>query len=126
MPLTLVDFYGRYKGKTILSWRTEREINTKYFILEKSFDQISFKPLTNVAATGSARNNRNYQYIDSTPSTINYYRLKMVDIEGRFTSAKQSLLPRPLSVQFLFFQILQKINYLSGWRAGRVNGNNNY
>ena len=58
LPLTLLDFYGTYGDKSVtLYWNTEREINTKYFTIEKSFDQVSFIPLTNVAASGERTRN---------------------------------------------------------------------
>lgn len=43
-------------AKTVaLEWTTESEVNTKYFVIEKSFDQVSFAPITNVAASGNAK-----------------------------------------------------------------------
>ena len=89
LPVTLLDFYGRYGDKAvILSWSTEREINTKYFTIEKSFDQVSFIPLTNIIASGNAHTH-DYHYTDrSSLNGISYYRLKMVDADGRFTYSK--------------------------------------
>ena len=56
LPVTLLDFYGRYSDKTVvLGWSTEREINTKYFTVEISFDEVSFITLTNFTASGIAR-----------------------------------------------------------------------
>jgi hypothetical protein len=97
LPVTLVDFYGRYSNKTVvLNWSTEREINTKYFTIEKSFDQLSFSPLTNVAASGNAQSKKSYWYTDNTSlKRINFYRLKMVDADGRFTYSKTVAIAAP-------------------------------
>ncbi len=90
LPVTLLDFYGRYSNKAVtLSWSTEKEINRKYFAIEKSFDQVSFTQLTNVAASGNMQGKKSYQFTDNTSlKNINYYRLKMVDADGRFTYSK--------------------------------------
>ncbi len=97
VPDTLLDFSGTYSNKTItLSWSTQKEINTKYFTLEKSFDQQSFLPLTNVAASGNGQGKKNYQYIDnSTLNEINYYRLKLVTTDSTFTYSKTLAIAAP-------------------------------
>lgn len=97
LPVTLLDFYGRYSNKAVtLSWSTEREINAKYFTIEKSFDQVSFSPLTNIAASGNTETKKSYQFTDNTSlKGINYYRLKMVDADGRFTYSKTIAIAAP-------------------------------
>jgi len=103
LPVTLLDFYGRYSDKTaVLTWSTEREINTKYFTIEKSVDQVSFTPLTNVAATGNPQNN--YQYTDrSSLNGITYYRLKMVDADGGFSYSKIIAIDAPVTIAIMVF-----------------------
>ena len=98
LPLTLLDFNGRYSDKSvILSWSTEREINTQYFTVEKSFDQVSFIPLTNITASGNAQPHT-YRYTNrSSLNGINYYRLKMVDADGRFTYSKIIAIDAPVN-----------------------------
>ncbi len=90
LPVTLLDFYGRYSSNSVvLSWSTEREINTKYFTIEKSVDGTSFVSLANIAASGNTQSKKAYGYTDNTfLKGINYYRLKMVDADGRFTYSK--------------------------------------
>lgn len=104
LPVTLLDFYGRYIDKTVtLSWSTEREINTKYFTIEKSFDQVSFIPLTNITASGNAQTH-DYQYTDrSSLNGISYYRLKMVDADGRFTYSKIIAISVPVNNAIIVF-----------------------
>ena len=104
LPVTLLDFYGRYIDKTVtLSWSTEREINTKYFTVEKSFDQVSFIPLTNITASGNAQAH-DYQYTDrSSLNGISYYRLKMVDADGRFTYSKIIAISVPVNNAIIVF-----------------------
>lgn len=104
LPVTLVDFYGRYADRMVtLNWSTEREIHTKYYTVEKSFDQVSFIPLTNITASGNAQKH-NYQYTDrSSLNGITYYRLKMVDADGRFTYSKIIAISAPVNNAFTIF-----------------------
>ncbi len=104
LPLTLLDFYGTYGDKSVtLYWNTAQEINTKYFTIEKGFDQASFMPLTTVAAQVNAQNHH-YQYTDlSAPGGVNYYRLKMVDADGRFTYSKIIAIATPVTNAMMVF-----------------------
>ncbi|MGH2648074.1 MAG: T9SS type A sorting domain-containing protein, partial [Ginsengibacter sp.] len=99
LPVTLLDFYGRYSDKTVtLNWNTEREINTKYFSVEKSFDGTSFVPLASIEAAGNMQSNTNYQYADNTSlKGTNYYQLKMVDADDRFTYSKTIAVTVPVN-----------------------------
>lgn len=74
-------------GKSVsVNWITANEINNKYFVVEKSLDGISFKPLGNVDAKGSVTVNNSYQFIDDKAvNGLNYYRIKQVDNDGRFS-----------------------------------------
>ncbi len=105
LPLTLLDFYGRYSNKAIaLGWSTEREIDTKYFSLEKSFDAVSFVPLANIAASVNTQGKKTYGYTDNTPlKGVNYYRLKMVDADGRFTYSKIIAIATPITNAMMVF-----------------------
>lgn len=68
-----------------LNWTTSLEINTAYFIVEKSNDNIHFTAIDSVTAANSGRFMTNYQTQDNNPSKgANYYRLKMVDILGNY------------------------------------------
>jgi hypothetical protein len=90
LPVTLLDFYGTCRDKTVtLSWSTEEEVSTKYFTVERSSNQLSFHPLINIAASENGQNNKDYRYTDNASlNGINYYRLKMVDADGKFTYSK--------------------------------------
>jgi hypothetical protein len=90
LPVTLLDFSGRFYDKSItLDWRTGNEHNGKHFIIEKSYDQISFVFLAKVPASANSQGERIYKYIDRTLlREVNYYRLKRVDADGRFAYSK--------------------------------------
>ena len=90
LPLRLVSFTGIAKQDfNELKWITENEINTDFFVVEKSENGIGFSNIGTVNATGSSNNS--YQFQDADRSTsgklsaVVYYRLKMVDTDGSFT-----------------------------------------
>ena len=97
VPITLLDFNGRYKDKAIvLNWSTLTESNTRYFTVEKSNDAVLFKPLADIPAYGNSQVKRNYNYVDNAVlNYINYYRLKMVDINGGYVYSKTITVSAP-------------------------------
>ena len=90
VPITLLDFNGRYKDKAVvLNWSTLTESNTRYFTVEKSNDAVLFRPLANIPAYGNSQVKRSYNYVDNAVlNYINYYRLKMADINGGYVYSK--------------------------------------
>lgn len=86
LPVSLVSFKGNTttSGNVIL-WTTSSEINSKYFEVEKAHNGQAFMKISTVNAAGTSSINRNYAYTDRIPqSGSNFYRLKMVDLDGSF------------------------------------------
>lgn len=86
LPLTLLNFTGsKCNGDVCLSWSTENELNFSHFEIEKSANASMFTSLSNVAARNLTTLNT-YTLNDNNPvNGLNYYRLKIVDKDGRFT-----------------------------------------
>ncbi len=87
VPVTLVDFTGIAKPNktTLLQWKTATEINSDYFVIERSTDGRNFTQIAIVNSTGNSNSIVNYQLTDAFPEAgINYYRLKMVDNDRQF------------------------------------------
>ncbi len=83
LPVQLTSFTG-YKDGAVnqLNWKSSSELNTLEFIVERSTDAINFIALGSVDAAGFSTMPLNYQFTDNAPeNAINYYRLKMVDID---------------------------------------------
>lgn len=88
LPITLLNFSGSLKGNNVLlDWSTSLEINSKEFQIEKSNDGITYRKLYTIPASGNSTIVKKYNYLDVEATELNYYRLKMVDLDG---SAKQS------------------------------------
>lgn len=86
LPVELVSFIGKPQNETVkLEWQTASEKNNRYFDLEKMNDDYSWTALERVAGNGNSLSTLSYQSYDKNPSEINYYRLKQVDYNFKFT-----------------------------------------
>lgn len=84
LPLQLLDFHANKQNTAVnLSWTTTREVNTAYFEVGRGTDGRNFSKLTRIATNTNTSINT-YNYIDQRPLSTNFYRLKMVDIDGNF------------------------------------------
>ena len=85
LPVSLVKFNAAKQTNQVkLNWTTENEINFSKFEVEKSADALSFSAISMVTAANRPVNN--YTALDVNPvKGYNYYRLKMIDIDGSFT-----------------------------------------
>lgn len=85
LPLQLTQFNGnRVAGVSKLSWKTANEVNTKNFVVERSKDGNSYTAAGTVNAVGSGQGSYNFDDVLKFSGNM-YYRLKMTDIDGRFT-----------------------------------------
>jgi hypothetical protein len=94
LPVTLVYFTAtRQNDEAVLQWETAQEQNSSNFIIERSFDGISFGAIGNVAAAGNSNTPRNYSFTDLEPvKNNNYYRLRQTDLDGASTNSSILLL----------------------------------
>lgn len=87
LPLNLASFTAKLNNNTAqLNWFTSQEINTSHFEVEYSNNAIEFKKIATVAANGNSNSLKSYatnHVINKEP--VHYYRLKMVDKDGKFT-----------------------------------------
>ncbi len=83
VPITLLSFSGSLKGNNVLlEWRTSAEVNSKEFQIERSTDGVNYRKLHTTPAAGFSTTVKNYSYLDIEATDLNYYRLKMVDLDG--------------------------------------------
>lgn len=89
IPVKLAAFTANLlgNGNSLLQWTTETELNHRYFEIERSVDAIRFEPRGQVNGNGTSSLTHQYQFTDvwDAATTIFYYRLKMVDMDGRAT-----------------------------------------
>lgn len=86
LPVVLSDFSVRlWNNQGELSWTTEQEVNSVRFEVERSIDGTNWTKIGTVAAKGNSTTQSRYAFVDKTPSAgINYYRLKMVDMDNKY------------------------------------------
>jgi len=87
LPVQLVQFIATKQddGSVKLSWATAQEVNSDFFDVERSGDQTDWTSLGTVKAKGFSSITSNYSFTDKTPLDGNgYYKLKMVDLDGKF------------------------------------------
>lgn len=90
-PVKLIAFTAILKNNTgLLSWTTEVELNNDHFEIERSEDAVNFIKRGIVNGNGSTSITQYYNYVDdiNTNSAIIYYRLKMVDTDGKSAYSK--------------------------------------
>lgn len=87
LPLKLLNFTAiNEKNYVKLNWETTQEINTDNFIIERSSNGNRFSSIGEVKASGNSSATISYSYKDLQPiKGNNFYRLKMVDKDGKFT-----------------------------------------
>ncbi|MEP6674534.1 MAG: T9SS type A sorting domain-containing protein [Ferruginibacter sp.] len=81
IPVNLMTFTAQRTGNVnLINWSTAQEINSKYFVIERSNDGNNFSSIVQVNATGNSATATSYSYVDNHPVIgTNYYRLRMVD-----------------------------------------------
>ena len=82
LPLRLISFdVQKHNDGNLLNWTTAQEINVSHFIIEKSNNGSRY---TAIGAQDAGQSS--YYFADKNLSTpISYYRLKMIDRDGKFT-----------------------------------------
>ena len=86
LPLTLQGFTASLKnGAAQLDWYTDNEENCRFFEIESGTDAASWHSIGMVMATGNSSTISNYHYTDPSPLPgNNFYRIKMVNADGKF------------------------------------------
>lgn len=87
MPVELTHFNAIPNNNTIdLYWRTASEINSDYYIIERSSNNIDFSYVGKTMAAGNSNDEMTYTLTDVDPILgISYYRLTQFDRDGSST-----------------------------------------
>ncbi|CAN5594288.1 hypothetical protein BH10BAC2_BH10BAC2_21220 [soil metagenome] len=88
LPVNLIAFSGyNHSNQNILNWKTSAELNSSRYDIERSFDTRNFEKIGSVLSVNSALGS-SYKYDDDISHIYTnnfYYRLKMVDKDGRYS-----------------------------------------
>ncbi len=90
LPIKLTDFTVKENaGKHVLQWNTSSESNSSHFSIERSSNGVYFSSIGRVNAGGFSTTEKIYNFSDGNPLPgINYYRLKMIDLDASFEYSK--------------------------------------
>ena len=90
LPVTLKEFSAKNdKDEIALYWKTSSEINSNYYEIQRSRDGQNFSKMGNVYASGTSDMENSYMFRDIMPlKGSNYYRLSMVDLDGKMSYSK--------------------------------------
>jgi len=98
LPVNLLGFTGRYKGTSaLLNWTAENEVKFRQYEVERSLNGTDFTTVGSVTPTGGPGLTRNYDLTDELSSVTGsafYYRLKMIDLDGKFTYSQVVMIRR--------------------------------
>ena len=87
LPVTLIDFFAVEENRKVkLTWETVTELNNDHFEIERSNDGNNFSKIGIISGSGNSTVLQEYIFYDEQPLTgKNFYRLKQIDMDGRFS-----------------------------------------
>ena len=87
LPLKLLSFTTTNDGKTnLLKWSSTNEINTDRFEIQRSSNGRDFTTIGSAKSYNNGKSKNDYSFTDAQPlKAVNYYRLKMIDKDGKYT-----------------------------------------
>lgn len=90
LPVTLVSFAVKPLGNSVqLAWSTTAERDADRFDIQRSPDVREFATVGQVMAKGTTDQQQYYGFVDEyPPGGTSYYRLKLVDQDGRVNYSK--------------------------------------
>ena len=90
LPVKLTTFSGRMQqnGAVLLNWASDFELESYKYSIERSTDGYTYTEIGNLAAAGSSYKSISYSFTDNNFSGVAFYRLKMIDIDGRSELSK--------------------------------------
>lgn len=101
LPVNLISFSAAFNNnQTLLKWSSDNEVNFEKFIIERSSTGGDFTAIGERMAAGRSGRNE-YDFVDDLTSgtASNYfYRLKMLDIDGKYTYSSILIVKKEASV----------------------------
>jgi len=84
LPAELTSFQAKESSQSnILHWETASELNTGWFVVERSTSGTgNWQALGQVTATGYSNDAQRYAFEDIKPRPLSYYRLRILDYNG--------------------------------------------
>jgi len=85
LPVTFSGFNVSCRGNgTLISWATESELNSSYFVVEKSLNGRDWSSIGKINAAGNSQSRKSYQYFHPQTGKA-LFRVKEYDLDGKTT-----------------------------------------
>ena len=85
-PLNWTNFVAEgVDQKANLRWYVSNEVNNDHYEVEHSLSGSTFEKVGTVKAINGSRNSYAFVHNDPVIKVANYYRIKQVDVDGKFT-----------------------------------------
>ncbi len=121
LPVEFLNFETNLENqKTLIYWSTASERNNLKFIVERSKDYINWHEIDEIMGAINSTSEQIYSTYDFNPyNGINYYRIKQIDIDGKFSysfvrsinTEKELLLsPNPNNGQFNLYGLDKNVD----------------
>ena len=96
LPVTLQSFTAKLENKKpVISWVSSVEQQLSHYVIERSTNGSEFSEAALVFANGTSSIASKYSFSDNAMASLNkgmlYYRLRMVDADGKFTYSETRL-----------------------------------
>jgi hypothetical protein len=85
LPIELTSFFAKVENDVVrLHWQVAMEVNTSFYVLQKSTDGEQWTTISRQNGTGTSYKPLQYQAVDPFPANgSNYYRLKEMAFDGK-------------------------------------------
>ncbi|MEZ5047855.1 MAG: T9SS type A sorting domain-containing protein, partial [Chitinophagaceae bacterium] len=89
-PIILESFnVFEHDCKVSVNWVTTQELNVAYYDIERKDKNQDYQSIARWNVNGNSNEEKSHSYLDINPSEgENEYRLKIVDLDGKFTYTK--------------------------------------
>lgn len=136
LPIELLSFNAEKDGKIVkLNWEITSSSNPKLFVVERSSDNVIYTELETIK--GSYKTTYSYLDVSLKSEGFYYYRLKMIDKEGKISYSHtrklyfdydkflvESIYPQPTKASQVFVTVLaketEKVNYSISDASGKL------
>jgi len=89
LPVNFISFDAHCNGNSVmLNWKTAQEVNSHYFLVERSTDGLQWSVAGQVAAAGNTAVETAYSFADNPPTGNDYYRIAEYDLDGKMQLTK--------------------------------------
>ncbi len=105
LPLNFTAFDIKLSGLTnkeaLLTWKTEQELNTNHFEIERK-NHNTFEKIGTITSNNS-NGTHLYSFNDTKPFLgISYYRIKQVDVDGNYTYSETKSIKNDVSKMIIY------------------------